>query len=247
MASIEADFSAWNEYAGELAYYEDSCGASRLHAWHAEAAPLDVRVRDDGGAFVFVYDGELQLQDAAIDWRLTPGQWAALSGGFQGRLAAGSRAAVFQKLGYHGLRAMGGPIEEFGRLRYIDGCSDTLLACPPLLGDPCLNHLHFPANTVQSEHTHPSVRLGMVVRGAGICRTPAGDTELKPGLVFCVPTGGRHGFLTDSISMDVIAYHPDSDWGPTDQDHPMVNRTLVDGQKIDNTTWEHARAVVVGR
>lgn len=29
--------------------------------------------------------------------------------------------------------------------------------------------------------------------------------------------------------MDVIAYHPDSDFGPQDEDHPMVNRTIVDG------------------
>lgn len=247
MASSTADFSIWHEYAGELTHYEDACGISRLYAWHAASAPLDILVRDDGAAFIFVYEGELTFQDAAVDWHLTPGQWAALSGGFHGRLSVGSRAAVFQKVNYRGLRAMGGPIEEVGRLRYIDGCSDTLLASPPLLGDPCLNHLHFPANTVQTEHTHPSVRFGMVVRGAGTCRTPAGDAELKPGLVFCVPTGGRHGFLTDNCSMDVIAYHPDSDWGPTDQNHPMVNRTWVDGQKIDNTTGEHAAAVVVGR
>ena len=29
--------------------------------------------------------------------------------------------------------------------------------------------------------------------------------------------------------MDVIAYHPDSDFGPQDEDHPMINRTIVDG------------------
>jgi hypothetical protein len=29
--------------------------------------------------------------------------------------------------------------------------------------------------------------------------------------------------------MDVIAWHPDSDFGPEDDDHPMVNRTIVDG------------------
>jgi hypothetical protein len=25
----------------------------------------------------------------------------------------------------------------------------------------------------------------------------------------------------------VIAYHPDSDFGPTHENHPMVNRTIV--------------------
>eukprot|EP00548_Thalassiothrix_antarctica_P011082 CAMPEP_0194153598 /NCGR_PEP_ID=MMETSP0152-20130528/56993_1 /TAXON_ID=1049557 /ORGANISM="Thalassiothrix antarctica, Strain L6-D1" /LENGTH=43 /DNA_ID= /DNA_START= /DNA_END= /DNA_ORIENTATION= len=29
--------------------------------------------------------------------------------------------------------------------------------------------------------------------------------------------------------MDVIAAHPDSDYGPTNTDHPMVNRTIVNG------------------
>jgi len=29
--------------------------------------------------------------------------------------------------------------------------------------------------------------------------------------------------------MDVIAFHPDSDFGATDIDHPMINRTIVDG------------------
>lgn len=29
--------------------------------------------------------------------------------------------------------------------------------------------------------------------------------------------------------MDVIAYHPDSDTGPTYDDQPMINRTIVDG------------------
>jgi hypothetical protein len=27
----------------------------------------------------------------------------------------------------------------------------------------------------------------------------------------------------------VIAYHPDSDFGPTHEDHPMINRTMVGG------------------
>jgi hypothetical protein len=45
--------------------------------------------------------------------------------------------------------------------------------------------------------------------------------------------------------MDVVPYHPDSDWGPTHEEHPMVNRTLVGGQKIDNTKGVHATADVL--
>ena len=35
--------------------------------------------------------------------------------------------------------------------------------------------------------------------------------------------------------MCVIAYHPDSDFGPTDDDHPMVNRTIVDGVPVNQS------------
>jgi hypothetical protein len=45
--------------------------------------------------------------------------------------------------------------------------------------------------------------------------------------------------------MDVIAYHPDSDFGPENETHPMVNRTLVGGIKIDNTVGVHATAQVM--
>ena len=36
--------------------------------------------------------------------------------------------------------------------------------------------------------------------------------------------------------MDVIAFHPDSDFGAEDEFHPMINRTIVKGvaaNKID--------------
>ena len=66
-----------------------------------------------------------------------------------------------------------------------------------------------------------------------------------PGLIFVIPPDSLHRFRTTNESMDVIAYHPDSDWGPTHEDHPMVNRTLVGGAKIDNTTGVHSAAKIV--
>jgi len=44
-----------------------------------------------------------------------------------------------------------------------------------------------------------------------------------------IPAGCLHSFFTTDSSLDVIAWHPDSDFGPTHDDHPMVNLTLVDG------------------
>ena len=40
-----------------------------------------------------------------------------------------------------------------------------------------------------------------------------------------------HSFRTTSDIMDIIAFHPDSDTGPTDENHPMINRTYIDNGK----------------
>lgn len=139
----------------------------------------------------------------------------------------GGRGMAIVALGYRGLRQLGGPIEATGRLRYIDGCTDTLLVCPPRLGEPCLNHLHIPAGTNQTSHTHPSLRVGVIARGRGLCRTAEGEHPLSPGMGWLIPTGVRHCFITGDSALDVLAWHPDSDFGPTDADHPMLNRTFV--------------------
>jgi len=68
-----------------------------------------------------------------------------------------------------------------------------------------------------------------------------------PNLIFVIPTDGLHRFRTDAGQcMEVIPYHPDSDWGPSHEAHPMVNRTLVGGKKIDNTQGRHAEAELAG-
>jgi quercetin dioxygenase-like cupin family protein len=139
----------------------------------------------------------------------------------------GGHGLVIEQRGYQRVRQWGGPLEQRGRLRYVDGCTDSLLVCPPRAGEACLNHLHIPAHTRQSEHTHPSLRLGVIARGAGVCRTVAGETVLQAGLGWLIPPGLAHGFSTAERSLDVLAWHPDSDFGPTDGDHPMLNRTFL--------------------
>ena len=143
------------------------------------------------------------------------------------RVLSGRGLAVIAP-SYRGLPQFGGPLEGSGRLRYIDGCTDTLLVCPPRLGEPCLNHLHLPASTDQSDHTHPSVRIGVIARGSGVCRSEGERYRLSEGLGWIIETGTRHSFQTGpSETLDVMAWHPDSDFGPTDGDHPMINRTFV--------------------
>ena len=136
---------------------------------------------------------------------------------------------------WRGLFSIGGPIEAKGRLKYIDGCSDTLIVGPPKCGDPCLNHLHFPPGIRQTMHTHPSLRCGIVADGQGRAVLGCGDElPLNKGDVWILPCGGAHCFFTDDRPMQIIAFHPDSDTGPRDEDHPMLNRTYVDGESARN-------------
>ena len=141
----------------------------------------------------------------------------------------------------YGIFMMAGPLEAdtdgnlTGTLPYIDGCSDTVLIHPQIYGEPCLNHLHFPSRIKQTQHTHPSGRAGMVIQGEGNCVVIDPETKLitktplTPGTVFVIPTDSPHAFETQNSTLDVIAFHPDSDYGPTKTDHPMVNRTIVNG------------------
>lgn len=175
-----------------------------------------------GTHFGFVFDGPATVDCAAGSFALRRGMYFCVPGAFS---VAGGRGLVVTKEEQRGLMAFGGPIENTGRLRYIDGCSDTLLISPPRLGDACLNLLILPPHTRQRMHDHPSVRVGIVVDGRGRCVTPEKTTSLSPGMVFSIPAGARHCFQTDDATMRVIAYHPDSDFGPQDDDHPMRNRT----------------------
>jgi hypothetical protein len=138
----------------------------------------------------------------------------------------GSGIAI-SRCSYQGFFHLGGPVEEIGRLRYIDGCTDSLLIPPLRMGDPCLNLLHIPPHTRQSRHTHPSHRIGVILNGHGECITPNEAIPLSPGMVFVIPENAEHSFHTTTEALRVIAYHPESDFGPTDEFHPMRNKTIL--------------------
>lgn len=208
-----------------------------------DATDNAITIASGGAVYGFVTEGAITLWDTMNrddGVLLRAGRWFAIPNGARLHLHERTRGVAVQRFGYYCPRSFGGPIERAGRLKYIDGCSDSLLVCPPLLGDPCLNHLHFPAEVEQTFHTHPSVRAGAVARGSGWCESNGERLPLTPGMVWVIPAGCEHRFLTTDSELDVIAYHPDSDWGPTDTEHPMLNRTWVDGTKIDNTAAEHA-------
>ncbi len=246
---MTASFQVWTEYNGILAHSVDDLvdGRSGIRSTLAAIENMSffggesLDVSKGGAVFGFVLIGRASIVDGTGVLDVGALQFFVAPDGCRIILEEpGTRVVTMRREGWRGQRIVGGPIEAKGRLRYIDGCSDTCLIPPAILGDACLNHLHFPVGIDQTEHTHPSVRIGCVVRGRGECITPDGATDLTTGSVFIIPKDAIHKFRTlVGESMDVIAYHPDSDFGPTHESHPMVNRTWVDGVKIDNALPTH--------
>lgn len=192
-----------------------------------------LNVPDYVTCYGYVISGSMSTTVAGGNIRDTSqGQYFCLTGKqLTINVAQHTNVAVFIRYGFKGQNVVGGPIEESGRLMYIDGCSDSLLIYPPRLGDPSLNHLHFPRGIDQSFHIHPSIRLGVVVKGQGIADVKnQGNIDAVPleqGNVFVLLEREEHRFRTLDAEMDVLAFHPDGDWGPTDHNHTMLNRTYL--------------------
>lgn len=186
-----------------------------------------------GTQFVFVFEGFAQVSGRFGTVMLQSGMYGCFYEGVM-RTYRGSMVWIVRQDGYAGMFGIGGPIEPVGRLKYIDGCTDSILVPPVKKGDPCLNHLHFPVGISQTMHTHPDIRLGVVAKGYGKCVTERREYDLVPGLVFAILPDGKHCFKTNKHTMDIIAFHPTTDVGPTDEAHPMINRTIVNGVKASD-------------
>lgn len=179
-----------------------------------------------GTAFIGVLSGTILVTRRRASHRLQAGWYGCIPS--PARIEAqNGRALVVTIKGYAGLFSVGGPIEQQGRLQYIDGCTDTGIVMPPKQGDPCLNCLFFPAGTKQTAHTHPSHRVGLIVDGRGWCLTDGRKVEMKPGSIFMIPTDVLHAFTTDKEAMRIIVCHPDSEVGPTDEVHQMLTATII--------------------
>ena len=228
------NFISYDLTHGELARVGPDAYATRLAAWRGAALAL----APDGTHFGYVARGTAVLSCAAGSFRLGAGMYFAVPGDGS---VSGDAGIVATRLGYRGLFSIGGPVEETGRLRYIDGCTDSLLVAPAVCGDPCLNALYFPPGVDQTEHTHPTARVGLVAAGSGECVTPDGVVALEPGLAFVIPADARHRFRTAADRLVVVAYHPDSDVGPTHEAHPMITRTIVGGVPASRLGALHTR------
>lgn len=178
--------------------------------------------------FGFINSGEFYLKkEGTPQQTLIKGMYFSITGtaSFSGE----GQAIVVERLGYRGMSQFGGPVENTGRLCYIDNCSTSIIISPPRMGDPVFNLLVFPPGTQQTMHIHPTVRLGIVYEGQGECVLPnATKLPLKPGIAFYLHEGMPHCFNSFSESLKIIAFHPDSDVGPTDSSHPMLSRTYTE-------------------
>lgn len=173
----------------------------------------------------FCLSGEMIVTEQKI---VCPGEFFSITSRYSSnKITVNGTGVCIVKFGFHGQNVFGGPIEKQGRLCYIDHCSDSLLVYPPRMGDPSLSSLHFPPGIVQTFHTHPSFRLGIVASGKGYAESKNNKYDLVPGAVFCMEEQEVHRFVTEDNHLTVISFHPDGDWGPTDHDHTLLNRTYL--------------------
>ncbi|MFT5357157.1 MAG: hypothetical protein ACI9KE_004389 [Polyangiales bacterium] len=186
--------------------------------------PDGLSALNSGTTFGVVIEGVAALTCASGTFALKRDMYFSVTGEWELR---GGRGLCVRAEGYEGVFQIGGPIEALGRLRYINGCTDSLLLGPLVCGDPCLNFLHLPEGSKQAMHLHPSVRAGVVLSGHGVCVTPNQEFALTPGSGFVIDAHLRHAFRPARGDLRVAAFHPDSDTGPTHENHPMLNRTWV--------------------
>lgn len=179
-------------------------------------------IRSDGTFFFVVTEGTPDVNG----YRLRPGMYGSLPRLFS-CLGHSFRIMLVEAHGYAGMFSIGGPVEPTGRLKYIDGCTDTGLIQPPKQGDPCLNALFFPPGIAQTAHTHPSHRIGTVYSGRGLCITPERTVEMRKHDIWIIPQDTVHHFVTEDEEMKVIVFHPDSEVGPTDERHQMLEATVI--------------------
>lgn len=174
-----------------------------------------------------VLEGRVELRREGLPaLSLTGGMYFAAPGPFE--LEGEGDVVVIRRLGYRSLFTVGGPVEAKGRLTYIDNCSTSIIVPPARIGDPVFNLLVFPPNTEQTMHIHPTLRMGVVLQGHGQCITPKNPPQpLQTKTVFYLEENQAHCFYSKEEKLVIIAFHPDSDVGPSDENHPMLSRTYT--------------------
>ncbi|WP_257285171.1 AraC family ligand binding domain-containing protein [Endozoicomonas sp. SESOKO1] len=236
-------FHVTKEYFGKV-YEDDTPGLHTIVYGFENDSKKRERdgglIPSNGACYGYVHEGQITLAESDEFYlNVAAGFWFVMPDGFKWKAQSEHyRFVVWQRVGYHGNVAVG-KVEPEGRLNYIDGCKDSMLQAPIRKGDPCLNALYMPEGVLQTMHTHPSMRAGFIMVGGAKCTTPEKVIDLEDGHIFFMPADVKHFFRSDhgeNTVMKLVAYHPDSDFGPTDEIHPMINRTLVDGVSASTMT-----------
>lgn len=120
-----------------------------------------------------------------------------------------------------------------GNLSYMDGGTNTTAVNPGRLGDPVINYVHFPAGMYQTLHTHPSHRIGMVLKGNGKIELDNKEFfDVVEGEVFFMNRNVLHNFICPTEDVVLFVFAPDSGTGPTDEVNPLKIRTYVGQQRF---------------
>lgn len=206
-----------------------------VQTWNGGA----LRLRPDASHFITILDGEMIIDNDGIKATLKDYCYGTFPG--DAELSGNGNAIIVSSINYKSMALFGGPLETDGRLNYVDGCTNSLLLAPPVKGEPCLNFLNLPSGTHQTPHTHPTIRVGMVVSGYGRCGTKAEPLIFEKGSVFIIPPNALHSFQTDEANIRIILFHPDSVVGPVDTDQTMLNNTFVEGVSAKDLTKLHTK------
>jgi mannose-6-phosphate isomerase-like protein (cupin superfamily) len=214
--------------------YEHETFPTKVMVWSGGYAHLD----GDASHYIIVYSGQLVVCHAGDVRTLRAGYYGVFPGRIE-LLTGDGAALVVSALGYKAMPMSGGPIEETGRLRYIDNCKNTVLLPPPVKGEPCLNFLDLCPGVTQTPHTHPSIRIGIILRGNGACGTDGPTLPLSTGTLFIIPPETLHSFQSQDEPLKIVIYHPDSVDGPTHTSNTMLNNTFVGGKTAQEMLQIH--------
>jgi hypothetical protein len=228
-------FEVYNEYHGELGREDNTIiyGFENFTQKRNE----NIVIEDVGGCFGYLNKGFMKLLYNNIELTIEEGFYFSIPTGF--KIIEISNQYQFGLWVQKDYKAsiQSGYVENDGRLNYIDGCKDSMLIQPIKKGNPCLNALYMPKGVNQTEHIHPSLRSGFIINGGAKCEQEKEVYNLVDGQMFILGKDVKHKFRTDFsdfIKLKLVAFHPDSDFGAEDENHPMINRTIVEGVSASN-------------
>lgn len=181
----------------------------------------------DNFKFIMAFDAKLESESLSVSgcFAVSTRKKITIS-----KLSESATIVIINMAGFNGLEDKVTILDKKdspGNLSYIDGCSNTNIIDPPRNGDPCINYLHIPAGTDQTFHTHPSVRIILILDGNGECSLKDRDIPLEAGQVYNLSRHVIHRFKTTDKSLSVMVFHPDSEDGPRDEHNPMKSRTYL--------------------